>query len=72
MKMIAEKCGRLSTTIGGIKSALTKFAKFKNIEFGWQERFHDHIIRSQDELNRIALYIENNPTIWENDKFYTL
>jgi len=28
----------------------------------WQPRFHDHIIRSDNELNRIRLYIKNNPT----------
>ena len=28
----------------------------------WQPRFHDHIIRSDNELNRIRLYINNNPT----------
>jgi len=27
----------------------------------WQPRFHDRIIRSDNELNRIRLYIKNNP-----------
>jgi len=34
----------------------------------WQLRFHDHIIRNDDELNRIRKYIEDNPKNWENDK----
>jgi putative transposase len=28
----------------------------------WQPRFYDRIIRSDNELNRIKLYIKNNPT----------
>jgi REP element-mobilizing transposase RayT len=28
----------------------------------WQPRFYDRIIRSDNELNRIRLYIKNNPT----------
>jgi REP element-mobilizing transposase RayT len=71
MQLIAEKCGLLSTTMGGLKSATTRFANNHKITFGWQERFHDHIIRNQEEYDRIAIYIENNPTLWEQDKFYT-
>ena len=71
MQDIAEECGLLSTAMGGLKSALTKYANLNKIKFGWQTRFHDHIIRSQDEMNMIATYIENNVTAWENDKFYT-
>jgi hypothetical protein len=57
--------------MGGLKSALTKFANLNNIEFAWQTRFYDHIIRDQDEMNRIATYIERNPFNWKDDKFYT-
>lgn len=71
MQEIANKCGLLSIAVGGMKSALTKYAKTHNIEFGWQTRFHDHIIRDREEWERIAHYIENNPATWENDKFYT-
>ena len=34
-------------------------------------KVHDHIIRDRDEYNRIAVYIENNPLLWKDDKFYT-
>ena len=71
MQDIAEECGLLSTAMGGLKSALTKYANLNKIKFGWQTRFHDHIIRSQDEMNMIVTYIENNVKAWENDKFYT-
>jgi len=67
MQKTDSRKGWLSVTIGGIKSAVTKFANRNNIDFAWQMRFHDHIIRDQNELNRIACYIENNPQTWEND-----
>lgn len=67
---IANYQGWLSVVIGGIKSAVTKFANQNNMSFVWQSRFHDHIIRNQDECNRITQYIENNPIKWELDKFF--
>ena len=33
----------------------------------WQSRFHDHIIRNEQELHRIRRYILNNPSQWEKD-----
>ena len=70
MQAIAERCGLLSVAMGGMKSALTKYANTHKIEFGWQTRFHDHIIRDREEWERISNYIENNPKTWEDDKFY--
>jgi hypothetical protein len=34
-----------------------------------QYRFHDHVIRNEQELFRIRNYIRNNPINWGNDKF---
>ena len=66
-----SKCrGLLSTAIGGIKSSVTRFANQNGIPFAWQPRFHDHIIRGTDEMNRIARYIENNVARWQADDFY--
>jgi putative transposase len=36
--------------------------------FGWQERFHDNIIRNEFALDRIRQYIINNPINWECDR----
>jgi REP element-mobilizing transposase RayT len=33
----------------------------------WQSRFHDRIVRDENELNRIREYIKNNPINWETD-----
>lgn len=62
--------GNLPSIVRGIKSAVTKYAIEHEIPFAWQSRYHDHIIRNQLEMNRIADYIENNPLRWELDKFY--
>jgi len=69
MQNIANMQGWLSVSIGGIKSAVTKFANDNDIDFAWQTRFHDHIIRNQNEINCIADYIENNPATWDTDCF---
>jgi putative transposase len=34
----------------------------------WQRNYWEHIIRNDDECQRIANYIINNPLNWENDK----
>ncbi len=37
----------------------------------WQERFHDHIIRNDEEYHRIKNYIINNPKKWSEDCHFT-
>jgi REP element-mobilizing transposase RayT len=69
MVEIAKHQSLLGFVIRGLKSATTKFANQNNIPFAWQTRFHDRIIRSQNEINRIAEYIENNPARWDADCF---
>ena len=71
MQEIANKQGKLSTTIGGFKQSITRYANENDIYFAWQPRFHDHIVRDIDELNAIATYIENNVANWKDDEFYT-
>ena len=33
----------------------------------WQRGYYEHIVRSEDDLNRIRRYIETNPIFWEQD-----
>jgi REP element-mobilizing transposase RayT len=66
---IAKHQSLLCVTMRGFKSAITKFAHDNHIDFAWQTRFHDIIIRNQHEMNYIANYIENNPATWETDCF---
>lgn len=60
----------VSTIMRAYKSAVTVKSKPMNSEFGWQSRFYDHIIRSQQAYDRIAIYIDHNPLNWKEDRFY--
>lgn len=33
----------------------------------WQKSFHDHVIRDDEDYERLLKYIENNPAQWELD-----
>ncbi len=34
----------------------------------WQRNYYEHIVRNDNELNRIREYILNNPQQWDNDE----
>jgi putative transposase len=34
----------------------------------WQRNYYEHVIRNEDELDRIRQYIENNPINWAFDR----
>jgi putative transposase len=67
-----QKIGKntVSSIIGGYKSAVTKHANKLGLENGWQNLFHDHIIRNDAEYQRISNYIIANPGNWGTDSFY--
>lgn len=61
----------LSSFMAGVKSAITKRINQHRNTPGLrvlQYRFHDHIIRNENELFRIRQYIINNPVNWQTDK----
>ncbi len=60
----------LASIIRGYKSAVKKYATINNINFAWQSRFHDHIIRDNQSFNNISNYIINNPGNWAQDQFF--
>jgi len=62
----------LSSIIRGFKIAVTTYARKHDIDFAWQPRFHDRIIRNENEYKRIANYIINNPENWGNDNLNSL
>jgi putative transposase len=70
MAEISPKSGTISTIIRSYKSVVTKNAHFIHADFEWQKRFHDHIIRNSESFERIQNYIETNPELWKEDKFY--
>ena len=59
----------LSSYIGLMKSSVTKSARKIDPSFGWQSRYHDHVIRDTHDGNLISEYIENNVLKWDMDCF---
>ena len=60
----------LSIVVSGMKRAITMFAKENNIDFGWQPRFYDTIIRSATQYSETNYYIQNNVLHWNEDKMH--
>ena len=58
----------LASMMRGYKSGVKMHATVNQINFGWQPRYFDRVVRNQNELNRIRTYIENNPTKWAQEK----
>ncbi|WP_018619982.1 transposase [Spirosoma luteum] len=58
----------LASIIRGFKSGVKKYATINRIDFGWQPRYYDRVIRSDNELTRIRTYIENNPVKWVDEQ----
>jgi len=66
-KLIKDSLGSI---INQFKGKCTKeIHKFNNV-FKWQGRFHDRIIRNEQELDNIRAYIHYNPMKWSEDEFY--
>jgi hypothetical protein len=34
----------------------------------WQRNYYEHVIRNEDEMNKIREYIKNNPLKWSLDR----
>lgn len=63
--------GSIPTIIRSFKSATTKRINEYRQTPGlpvWQRNYYEHIIRDDDELNRIRKYIANNPLQWALDR----
>jgi putative transposase len=61
----------LGSLIGGFKSAVTiRINRIRRTPGDkiWQRNYHEHIIRSSDELRRIRKYIRDNPARWDAEK----
>jgi putative transposase len=58
----------LASILRGYKAGVTTFSTKEHIEFGWQARYHDRVVRNENELNRIRKYIRENPDNWATDQ----
>ena len=69
---ITEENGRtqfvptVSQVIKQFKGAITKKIGFSF----WQSRFHDHIIRNEEDYQHHWRYIDENPVRWTEDEYY--
>lgn len=60
--------GSVSSFINHFKGYIKKYCIENNIhDFAWQDKFHDRIIRNEQEYKKIAKYIQGNISDWEND-----
>ncbi len=62
----------LASVIRAYKASVKRFANQNDIEFEWQSRYHDRIIRDFNECSNIQEYILNNPQKWANDEYYSI
>jgi len=63
-----KKAGRLAVIVRTFKAAVSRWAKENNIDFGWQSRYYDNIIRSANQYSETDYYIQNNVLRWAEDK----
>jgi len=66
---ISPKQDSVSVAIRTYKAAVTTWARENGfVDFGWHGRFHDHVIRNEQDYRRIADYIRSNPRQWNDDE----
>jgi putative transposase len=70
LNAVRPKANSLGTIVGSFKSAVTRWCVARHMEFEWQPRFHDRIIRGRSSLKAIREYIRDNPAHWAKDAFY--
>jgi putative transposase len=58
----------LGSIIRAYKSTVTRLCRSNDhMYFKWQRNYYEHIIRDEDDLNKIREYIQNNPLNWDLD-----
>ncbi len=63
------KIKSLPEIIGAFKTTSSKIIHQHGFyDFQWQRSYYDHIIRTDRALNKIRLYIQNNPAKWTEDR----
>lgn len=68
-----DEATSLSSVVGAYKAGVTRALRRlmqKESMIVWQRSFHDHIVRTQDALDRIRAYVIENPQRWAEDKFF--
>ena len=61
----------LGEVIRAFKAVATRSIRTAGLaEFAWQRNYYEHIIRSDQSLERIREYIEGNSGKWAEDRYY--
>ena len=60
----------MASILRGYKTGVKKYATMNIIDFSWQPRFNDHIIRNNHSFARIQNYINTNIKNWKTDEFH--
>jgi len=58
----------LASIIRGFKVGVKAWSTRQGINFNWQPRYYDRIIRNELELEKIRTYIQDNPNRWEAEQ----
>ena len=62
--------GSLGVIIRTYKGAVTRKCRKAGLDyFGWQRNYYEHIVRNEQERDRIREYIQNNPFNWDQDEY---
>lgn len=68
-KQPQRKRSLLSQIIGYLKMNSAKLIHQINSNIPvWQRNYYEHIIRAENDLNKIREYIVNNPSMWDRDR----
>jgi REP element-mobilizing transposase RayT len=67
---ISSQSNNLASIVRGFKASVTKQARMLHVDFAWQSRYYDHIIRDEKSFHAISTYIINNPAQWAKDELY--
>jgi len=69
MSVISPQAGSLAAMVRSYKSAVSYWASHNGRpDFGWQARYHDHIIRDEENLSQVRQYLRDNPLNWHLDR----
>jgi REP element-mobilizing transposase RayT len=69
MGSISPRRGSLSIVVRTYKAAIARVARQKGMkEPVWQRGFFEHIIRTEQDLQRLRSYILDNPARWSLDE----
>ena len=59
-----------NSTIPFVISTIKRLSNKEFKEKIWQRNYYEHIVRDEQEYQKILEYIKNNPINWETDRYF--